>query len=151
MAKFRYRMQSILDIKEKIESQEKIAYSQANAELQVEQDKLTKLMIRRAGYERDLKAATVGDLDFNEIKRLKAAIETMKVLVREQMMNVHIAEKRVEEARARLDAVMKERKTHENLKEKAFEEFKAEMNAEENKVTDELVSYTYGKNEDGEE
>ena len=145
MARFRYRMQNILDIKEKIESQEKIAYSQANAALREEQDKLTELMIRRAGYERDLKTATVGELDFTEIRRLK---EAMKVLVREQMLNVHVAEKKVEEVRARLDEVMKERKTHENLKEKAFDEFKAELNSEENKITDELVSYTYHKNED---
>ena len=109
MAKFRYRMQNILDIKEKIESQEKIAYSQANAALSEEQDKLTNLMIRSAGYEHDLKEATSGELDFKEI-----------------------------------------RKTHENLKEKAFDEFKQELNAEENKITDELVSYTYKPDEDGE-
>ena len=108
MAKFRYRMQNILDIKEKIESQEKIAYSQANAALSEEQDKLTNLIIRRAGYERDLKAATSGELDFTEIRRLKEAIETMKVLIRDQMLNVHIAEKKVEEARQRLDEVMKD-------------------------------------------
>ena len=151
MARFRYRMQNILDIKEKIESQEKIAYGQANAALQEEQDKLTQLMIRRAGYEKSLRDAALGELDFIEIRRLKEAIETMKVLIREQMINVHIAEKKVEEVRARLDEVMKERKTHENLKEKAFEEFKAEINAEENKITDELVSYTYHNNTDGEE
>ncbi len=150
MAKFRYRMQNILDIKEKIESQEKIAYSQANAALSEEQDKLTNLMIRSAGYEHDLKEATSGELDFKEIRRIKEAIETMKVLVREQMVNVHMAEKKVEEARKRLDEVMKDRKTHENLKEKAFDEFKQELNAEENKITDELVSYTYKPDEDGE-
>ena len=151
MAKFKYRMQNILDIKEKIESQEKIAYSQANAALKVEQDKLTELMIRRAGYEKTLREKAVGELDFTEIRRLKEAIEVMKVLIRDQMINVHIAEKKVEEVRARLDEVMKERKTHENLKEKAFDEFKAEINAEENKITDELVSYTYHANEKREE
>lgn len=150
MAKFRYRMQNILDIKEKIESQEKIAYGQANAQLLAEQDKLTNLMIRRAGYEKDLRIASQGDLDFSEIRTLKESIETMKVLVRDQMFNVHVAEKNVENARARLDEVMKERKTHENLKEKAFEDFKAELNAEENKITDELVSYTYRPVDNGE-
>ena len=151
MARFRYRMQNILDIKEKLESQAKIAYGQANAELAEEQDKLTKLMIRRAGYEKSLRDATVGELDFREIRSIKEAIETMKVLVREQMINVHVAEKKVEEARQKLDEVMKERKTHENLREKAFEEFKAELNAEENKITDELVSYTYHSGGDDEE
>ena len=151
MARFRYRMQNILDIKEKLESQAKIAYGQANAALAEEQDKLTKLMIRRAGYEKMLRDSTVGELDFREIHRTKEAIEIMKVLVREQMINVHVAEKKVEEARQKLDEVMKERKTHENLKEKAFDEFKAELNAEENKITDELVSYTYHNNDDDEE
>ena len=33
MAKFAYRMQSILDIKEKMEGQAKIAYGDANAKL----------------------------------------------------------------------------------------------------------------------
>ena len=42
---------------------------------------------------------------------------------------------------------MKERKTHENLKEKAFEAFKEELLAEESKMTDELVSYTYHNKE----
>ena len=43
---------------------------------------------------------------------------------------------------------MKERKTHENLKEKAFEAFKEELAAEEGKMTDELVSYTYHSKEE---
>lgn len=40
MAKFIYRMQNILDIKLKLESQAKIAYSQANAALREEEAKL---------------------------------------------------------------------------------------------------------------
>ena len=51
MAKFAYRMQSILDIKEKMEGQAKIAYGVANAKLMDEQGKLQQIMIRKAGYE----------------------------------------------------------------------------------------------------
>ena len=36
MAKFRYRMQNILDIKEKMENQAKTAYGMANAKLAAE-------------------------------------------------------------------------------------------------------------------
>lgn len=150
MAKFSYRMQNILDIKEKLENQEKIEFAKANSKLLEEQDKLTKLLIRRADYEKQLKEATSEKLDFIEIKRIKEAIEIMKIMIRDQMMNVHLAEKNVEEARQRLDEVIKERKMHENLKEKAFDEFKAELNADENKIVDELVSYTYHSKEDGE-
>ena len=63
------------------------------------------------------------------------------------MIAVHTAQRNLEMARKRLNEVMKERKTHENLKEKAFEAFKEELLAEESKMTDELVSYTYHNKE----
>jgi flagellar FliJ protein len=44
---------------------------------------------------------------------------------------------------------MQERKMHEKLKEKQFDEFLVELNASENKETDEVVSYQY--NSSGEE
>lgn len=143
MAKFVYRMQNILEIKEKLESQEKIAYSIANAKLVEEQQKLQELLVRQEGYENRLRELQTGVLDIREIHTCKQAINSMKSLVRDQMMAVHTAQRNLEMARRRLDAVMKERKTHENLKEKAFEEFKEEIAAEESKITDELVSYTY--------
>ena len=47
MAKFRYRMQNILEIKEKMEEQEKIAYGIANAKLVEEQEKAGKALVIR--------------------------------------------------------------------------------------------------------
>lgn len=143
MAKFVYRMQNILEIKEKLESQEKIAFSIANGKLMEEQEKLQQLLIRKAGYEKQLKELGLGVLDLQAIHTCKRSIEAMKALIREQMIAVHTAQRNVELARKRLDEVMKERKTHENLKEKAFEAFKEELAAEENKSIDGLVSFTY--------
>lgn len=143
MAKFIYRMQNILNIKEKLEAQEKVAYGIANAKLLEEQEKLQGLLKRQEGYEQRLKELQTGVLNIKEIQTCKRAINSMKSLVRDQMMAVHTAQRNLEMARRRLDAVMKERKTHENLKEKAFDAFKEELAAEESKVTDELVSYTY--------
>ena len=54
MAKFRYRMQNILDIKNKLESQAKIEYGLANQKYQEEQQKLQEIMLRRASYEKTL-------------------------------------------------------------------------------------------------
>ena len=143
MAKFIYRMQNILDIKEKLESQEKIAYSIANGKLMEEQEKLQGLLRRREDYELQLKELETGRLNVKEIQACRRAINSMKSMIRDQMMAVHTAQRNLELARRRLDAVMKERKTHENLKEKAFDVFKEELAAEEKKQTDELVSYTY--------
>lgn len=143
MAKFVYRMQNILDIKIKLENQQKIAFGLANAHLKEEQEKLQKILLRRAVYEKQAKELVNGTLDIQKIKECRQAIDTMKSLQRTQMMNVHAAEKEVELARARLNEVMVERKTHEKLREKAFEEFKREIAQAESKEIDELVSYGY--------
>ena len=150
MAKFRYRMQNILEIKEKMEEQEKVAYGIANARLLEEQEKLQKLFVRKAGYEARLKELTSAKLDIVEIQTCKRASDSVKSMSRDQMIAVHAAQRNLEMARKRLNEVMKERKTHENLKEKAFEAFKEELAAEEGKMTDELVSYTYHSKEEQE-
>ena len=41
---------------------------------------------------------------------------------------------------------MKDRKVHEKLKEKAFDEFKLELNDQEKKEIDEVVSFNYNDN-----
>ena len=146
MAKFRYRMQNILDIKEKMENQAKTAYGMANAKLATEQQKLQDILIRRAGYESKARELVSGNLNVLEIRECRQAIDVMKSKQRSQMMNVHAAERNVELARKRLNEAMVERKTHEKLKEKAFEEFKQELLHEESKEIDELVSYTYHDN-----
>ena len=48
-------------------------------------------------------------------------------------------------AREKLNEAMKERKTYEKLKENAFEDFKKELNAEEQKEINELVSFRFGR------
>ena len=147
MAKFVYRMQSILDIKYKLEEQEKTAFGIASQRLQEENQKLQTLLIRRAGYERRAKELAVGTIDVQSIQENKRAIDTMKSLIRDQMMQVHIAEKNVELARKRLNDVMVERKVQEKLREKAFEEFKVEVAAKEAQEVDELTSFTYATRE----
>ena len=150
MAKFVYRMQNILELTEKLESQEKINFGIAQAAVNEEQEKLSALLAQRAGYERQEKELMTGILDLKKINQCKQAITIMKVQIRDQMLAVQKAQRNLERARKRLDEVMKDRKTHENLRDKAFEEFKKELAAEENKATDELVSYTYHDSEEDE-
>lgn len=148
MAKFVYRMQNILDIKKKLEEQEKINYGLANAKLEEEKQKLRKLLLQRAGYERQMKELMTGTLHLDQVRNCRRAIDTMKSLVRTQMIEVHKAENDLEIARKKLKEVMIERKTHEKLREHAFEEFQQEIAYDENKMVDELVSYTYHQTEE---
>lgn len=148
MAKFRYRMQNILDIKYKLESQAKTSFSIAAAKLQQEEDKLDDLNRQKEGYESHARELVSDHLDFLEIKINRIAIETMKGAIRNQTLAVHVAERNVESARKRLQEVMIERKTHEILKDKAFDEFKKELEKEESKAVDELVSFTHNHAEE---
>ena len=145
MSKFVYRMHNILNIKQKLETQAQMAYSIANQRYRDEQKVLQQYLIRRVGYEKQLKEAVQGNLDLQEVAHARANVNDMKTIVRRQMMNVHTAEKEMEDARAALNEVMQERKVQEKLREKAFEEFKQELAATETKEIDELVSYTYNK------
>ena len=143
MAKFIYKMQNILDIKIKLETQAKNAYGAANRRYLEEQEKLQGLMLRRLDYEKRLKELRSGTIDVKAVTNARNDVNTMKTIVRRQMMEVHKAEKALDAARAELNRVMMERKTHEKLKERAFEKFKEELKAEESKEIDQLVSFTY--------
>ena len=151
MAKFVYRMQNILELKQKIEEQEKANFGMATARFNAEQQKLKELMIKQAGYERRLKELSIGTIDVKEIKSCKNAIQSMKVALRDQMIELSKAQKAMEVARRKLNEVMMERKMHEKLRENAFEQFLDELDYEEGKITDELVSYSYFNGEKEEE
>lgn len=145
MAKFFYKMQNILDIKIKLETQAKNEFAIANAILAEEEDKLNALEARRQQYESRLAQLYTDRLDVNEIRETADAVELMKYHKRLQEVNVVRARKNAEDARDKLQEAVQDRKTHEKLKENAFEVFKQEVAASESKEIDELVSYRHGQ------
>lgn len=144
MAKFVFSLQNLLDIKEKLEEQEKNNFSRANLRLREAEDKLEALKGRQREAEERLREVVTSVLDVGEIRRREDAVEIIKMYVGQQKLVVLQCEKEVEVARQRLNEAMKERKTFEKLREKAFETFKEEENRKEQKEVDELVSYRYG-------
>ena len=145
MAKFIYKMQSVLNIKEKMEEQAKMEFALATAKLNEELEKLQRLKDKRRYYEEEGVKLREAILDPLRMKENEAAIEYVKGEIEQQKLAIKIAEDAVEKARITLQEYMMERKTHEKLKENAFEVFKQEINKEESKEVDELTSYVYGK------
>ncbi len=145
MAKFRYSMQSILNIKLKMETQAKQEFSAARAALDAEEEKLRELLDRKQGYEAEAKRLRSGALKLQEIEENRTAIRCMEDFILQQRGRVRLAQQQLERAREKLTEVIKERKTHESLKEKAFEQFLEELKRQESKEVDELTSYTYGQ------
>jgi flagellar protein FliJ len=148
MAKFKYRMQNILDIKEKLESQAKMEYAQAKIRLNQEEDILDQLRQRKEQYETEGRELLIKNLVVQDIIENRGAIRSMDEIIYKQILQVTIAERNLEDKRIKLTNVMQERKSHETLKEKAFEGFLKDLNSQESKEIDELTSYRYGQKED---
>lgn len=145
MAKFKYRMQSILEIKKKLEEQAKNEFAAARAALNEEEEKLERLYKRKEAYEEKGRSLRENTLNIMDIIENKEALLRMDEFIADQQLNVKRAQDRMEEARLALQNAMQESKTQEKLREKAFEQFVNEENKRESKEIDELVSYTYGR------
>lgn len=148
MAKFIFKMESILSVKSKLEEQAKAEYSIEIMKLRQEEEKLSELNARKEAFQMKLYEAVKDTLIITEIKILEDSVENIKYNIKLQLVVIANQQKVVDRAREKLDNAIKERKTYEKLKENAFEEFKAEINAEEQKEINELVSFRFRSSSD---
>ncbi len=144
MAKFIYKMQSLLNIKEKLEEQEKTAYGLAKATLNEEERRLAEFVAKKNRYIEEKRVEMSSSIHVQELTLLEHAIKSMEYRVEEQVLVVKRAEREVMLAQARLENAMKERKIQEKLKEHALDEFKLELEAKEQQEINELVSFRFG-------
>ena len=97
MARFRYSMQSILNIKLKLETQARQEFSQARSALDEEEQRLEALFDRKKGYEQRGEELLSGKLNLREISENKAAVRCMEDYIVLQRRNVDTAERKLEE------------------------------------------------------
>ena len=148
MAIFRYRMQNILNIKEKLEEQEKQNFALMRVKLTEEEDKLAALKDRRNAVAEEGKKMREDKINILSIKENTALASFLDEQIKGQSIKVMAAEKNLENARVRMQNAIQERKIHEKLKENAFDEFIKEEGMKEAKEIDELTSYVYGQKEE---
>lgn len=148
MAIFRYRMQNVLNIKEKLEEQEKQNFAVMRMRLTEEEEKLAALRDRREQIARDGRKMREDKIDILSIKENTALASFIEDQIKAQTMKVMAAEKNLENARVKMQNAIAERKIHEKLKENAFDEFIKEEGMKEAKEIDELTSYVYGQKEE---
>lgn len=147
MAKFVYRMQNILDIKNKLEVQARNSYAAARMKLSQEEEKLDRMFEQKKAYEENYRQQLSGNINILQINICKNAIELCKNQIKKQLVEVKVASLNLEAAQKRLGEVMEERKIQEKLREKAYEEFLQELNDQEKKEIDELVSFRFEQEE----
>ena len=145
MARFRFSLQNILELKMKMETQAKQDFSAAAAALAAEEEKLDILRLKKHNLEQEAEALLVGELNFRDIDDNQLARMQTDEAIMIQKDAIRRAEEVLERARIKMAEAMMERKTYDKLREKAFEEFMADEKRAESKMGDELTSYTHGQ------
>lgn len=149
MAKFIYRMQNILSLYMKLEDEAKIKLALANNQLRQEEERLESIFLDIAQYEDSIRDFKNKKLDVLELKRCNDAIVVKKMEADNQRKKIQVAQKNVDREMKNLTDIMIDRKTQETLKDREFEEFVREVNEEEKKEVDQIISYQYNGTEEG--
>ena len=141
MAKFNFRLDSYLNVKEKVEAQKKNEYGQALARLETERQKLRELVEQQEEQILNFRKSLETSIRPIEIKRYNNRIEIIKIWIAEQEQRIFAAEDYAEKKRLELVEAMKERKMLDTVREKSYEEYVIEEQRAEQRTIDELVSY----------
>ena len=144
MARFVYRMQSVLNIKQKTEGQIKMEFASAQAELNKQMDIFDEYVRRKEAYlaeAEELRNAEV--LKLQDILDNQYATAQMDVMIASQSKVVAQHQEIVEKVRIRLTRAIQERKMQETLRERAYAEWVEEEKQEEAKENDQRTSFTY--------
>jgi flagellar FliJ protein len=144
MARFSFRLQSYLSLKEKMEDLRKQEYARAKRDLESEIRSLEALETEKAqcmGLFRATIAPGKKALDASELSRYNLYLERVATLIIKQTKRVSLAEAEAEKRRHALAEAMKDRKMLDTLKDNAIIEHGKETLAAEQKAADELVSF----------
>ncbi len=141
MAKFKFRLQTYLNLKVQLEKDAKNELGLATIKLQEEKSKLQSIEDCIELYSEKFRKACTGSIQPARIKELKIYLEHLDNRKEIQLLNVKKAQENVDKKREKLIEIMKDKKVLENLKENKFQEYKKEEEKSEQLRIDELVSY----------
>lgn len=145
MAVYKYKMQGILNIKEKLENQAKQDFANANLKLLEEEELLANIIKRKEEYLEEGKRLRMSVIDPVALEKNKLAVEVLEDEREKQEREVTLARKNVEVQRKKMMDARTETKTYEKLKEKDFDEFMSEEGRKESKEIDELNSFRFAE------
>lgn len=152
MARFVYKMQSVLNIKQQTENQTKMEFAVAQAELNKQLDILDEYVTRKENYLKEAEELRNSDsLKLQEILDNQYATAQMDAMIKQQASVIKQYEDRVEQVRIKLTRNIQERKMQETLRDRAFSEYLEEQKQEEAKENDQRTSFTYGQKQKEEE
>jgi len=141
MAKFKYRLQPILNLKSQIEDNLKNELGKALRKLQEEEAVLLGLEQEREENIEILNRKASAGITVESLKRHNAYIYRLREEIISQKENVNCARLNVDKVRGELVKIMQEREMLDRLKDKKYQAFLKEQLKKEQRLNDEIVSF----------
>ena len=147
MKKFQFRLQVVLDIKEKLLEQKLLELSKVQRGLQEAVQKQKTL----ENYQLEINHALLkvfqsgNDLDLDEVQRYKDFINKLLVDISAQKVVVQNITKLLEMKRKEVNDVLKEKKVLEKLKENQKKKYYQEFEQYDRRELDDIASSRYGR------
>ncbi len=147
MKKFQFRLQVVLDIKEKLLEQKLLELSKVQRGLQEAVQKQKTL----ENYQLEINHALLkvfqsgNDLDLDEVQRYKDFINKLLVDISAQKVVVQNITKLLEVKRKEVNDVLKEKKVLEKLKENQKKKYYQEFEQYDRRELDDIASSRYGR------
>lgn len=145
MAVYKFKMQGVLDIKDKLETQAKQEFANANIKLLEEEALLEQIRQKKNDYIEEGVRLRSEIIDPVAIEINKRAVEVIEDQEKDQEREVAVARKNVDVARKNMMEARTETKIYEKLKENDFKEFMIEEGKAESKEIDELNSFRFSE------
>lgn len=147
MAKFKFRLQPLLNIKIQLEDSAKNELGKAVQKLEEEKEIGRSLLEHREKYINEFNEKASKTVRIDELRSYTMYISRLAKNIDDQNKNIKEASDSVDKYREELIKIVKERKILEKLREKKFNEYLIDMSKDEQKRMDEIVSYKYTDNE----
>ena len=140
MAKFIFKLQTLLKVKIQMEDNLKNDLGKAIQKLEEEKAKLRRLEFEKSRYimefnEKSRKTTVNNLIKFNNY------ISFLAVKILNQKENINLASRNVDKIREELIKIVKEREIMDKLKEKKYGVFQKEQLKDEQRLNDEIVSF----------
>ncbi|MEG6565981.1 flagellar FliJ family protein [Thermoanaerobacterium saccharolyticum] len=141
MKKFRYALETVLNIKEQKQKMEKEKMAILISKYEVQKSKLVEILNRiEKTIKENEKNKALGTSAMN-LRQFNLYIESLYEKYNQQKAILKEIEEEIEKERHNLMEVSKEKEALESLKEKKYEEYKYQTVIEQNLMIDEQISY----------
>ena len=149
MAKFKFKLQTFLNVKEQIEKSIKIELGIAVQKFERQKTILKEIKHEIENQEKDYREEAISGVTLSSLRNRIEYIHVMRENEISQKQRVNEEKINVDKIRERLIEIMKEKKVLEKLKEKELALFKKEQEKAAQLLVDELVTYNEAKKPTG--